>query len=152
MIYVMDNNGANVFSVKNTIELFNAIMAEENNKLLEDHPHFGQSSWSFVHYTSARIKMMYKPECKYQYSPILQQAFEQSIGYVEICTGDFTKPKEILLTDSVDILSLKKQWCNDYCHFHNYRIMVTNGNENLFTTIISAQELEKKSSLGNMDA
>ena len=120
MMWIYREDGSISFSLPNDEALFRHIMDIENAKLLPGHPQFGQSEWSFTHYSANRVKSLYTNTLKHLRTPPLKQAYEQETGLLEIYTGNIHQPVEIVVTPSVDIKALQKQWCLDYCKAHHY--------------------------------
>ena len=79
-----------------------------------------QKYWRFTIYSPHRVSSIYThnkdlPEA-------VEKAFEEQLSLIEICTGDYNNPQYIVRTPNVDVNYLKKQWCIDYCAFHNMTI------------------------------
>jgi hypothetical protein len=125
MIWAFKLNRASAFSCDTDAEFFQHIMSIENAKLLEDSPEFGNTFWSFTHYTPQRVALLFINSKKGTCSPVLTQAYEKNLGLIEICTGSFEKPVEVVVTPDVNINKLKKEWCLDYCQAHNYEVVDT---------------------------
>lgn len=68
---------------------------------------------SFVHYrVPGAVEEVFTPQEK--------EAFEQGVGLIEILNeGNL---KQIPFTQDIDVLSLKRNWCRDYCVDHGYMV------------------------------
>ena len=96
-------------------EFFKDVTTTENSKLLEDQPDLSQMNWSFTIYPPKRVAALHahtKAPCA-----AMQEAFEDNLSLIEICTGDYKMPLYIFLTRNVDVHYLKKQGCLYYCTF-----------------------------------
>jgi hypothetical protein len=122
-MWVFNVDRASAFSCDTDNELFQVIMEKENAKLLDDHPEHGQTSWSFTIYSPRRAANLYLSTSKLRHSNALKEAFARSLPLIEICTGDFMNPLEIVADDRADVKQLKKQWCLDYCQAHGYDVI-----------------------------
>lgn len=56
------------------------------------------------------------------FTPQEKEAFEKGLELIEIFKGDEKNPEQILFTTHLDIESLKRDWCRDYCLEHGYEI------------------------------
>jgi len=105
-------------------ELFEHIVEQENLKLLDKNPNVQAMSWSFVVYPPRQVPSIYtyrKPSCD-----AVREAFARGLPLIEICTGDYKNPRYIVMTPNTDLLYYKKQWCRDFCTFHD--LVVEDGN------------------------
>jgi 6-phosphogluconolactonase/glucosamine-6-phosphate isomerase/deaminase len=122
-MWVFNVDRASAFSCDTDDELFKVIMDKENSKLLDNHPEYGQTSWSFTIYSVQRVRALYLSTSRQRHSDALKEAFARSLPLIEICTGDFINPLEIVADERADVKRLKKQWCLDYCRVHNYDVI-----------------------------
>lgn len=98
-------------------ELFEDINTTVNSKLVEAPLDVAHMNWSFRIYPSKRVFVLYahtKEPCA-----AMQEAFEDNLPLIEICTGDYKKPLYIVLTPNVYMDYLKRKWCIDWCTFHH---------------------------------
>ena len=92
----------------------------QNGKTFESHVEFEGSSWSFVTYPPERVKQLYQFDPLAE--PSLRQAYDEQLGLLELCSGDYENPRYIALTPDVDVQGLKKQWLQNYCAAHGLAI------------------------------
>jgi hypothetical protein len=122
-MWVFNVNKASAFSCDTDDELFKVIMDKENSKLLDNHPDYGQTSWSFTIYPPHRVHALFLSTPNKNHSDALKEAFARSLPLIEICTGDIMNLVEIVADDRADVKRLKKQWCLDYCQAHDYDVI-----------------------------
>ncbi len=117
MIEIQSLNGLQGKLYDGYSELFDCLMTRENLKLLEKNPDFNSLNWSFVIYPPKRVAMLHA----HQQNPsqMTKEAFENGLSLVEVCTGDYENPVQIVLTPNINLEYLKKKWCLDYCRFHH---------------------------------
>ncbi len=128
MRMLLNAQGEKVKSFQNDQALFRYITYIENEKMLEDHQYFKQTQWSFGIYSPRDGYELYHRLEKGLISPTLRQAYAQQGGMLEICTGDYQNPTEILITPGLDIGLYQKDWCQAYCQAHGYHLIDnTNG-------------------------
>ena len=120
---LLNAQGEKVKSFQNDQALFRYLTHIENEKMLEDYQYFKQPQWSFGIYSPRDVYELYHQGRKGLVSPTLQQAYEQQGGMLEICTGDYQNPTEILITPGLDIERYQKEWCQAYCEAHEYHLM-----------------------------
>ena len=106
-------------------QLTRFIMQIENEKLLEGHPHFGQSGWSFMVYSQERIGLLYNKASKRDsfFTETLNHAYHQGLEVLETCTGDFDNPRYTLIVPELDLEAAKKNWCRRYCQAQRYQLI-----------------------------
>ena len=105
-----------------------AVLLEDCNELFdfisdfEDSNGSGNGSWSFAVHSPHRVFSLYnnreKGSCASPIDTNLQEAYDEQLSLLEICTGNYANPQYIAITPNIDIGSLKKKWCQDYCAFH----------------------------------
>jgi len=106
--------------VKDYNELWENLTALENEKLLAEKPNFGQMNWSFTIHPPRRVAAFYrhiKDTCE-----AIQEAWEEELSLIVICTGDYRTSTYIALTGNTDLDYLKKKWCLDYCAWHEIEL------------------------------
>jgi hypothetical protein len=107
MIIILPLNGAPVEHFEDYNELFECITASENLKLAAKHSGFAQMDWSFTVYPPEEVVALYvdaQNPCA-----AMQEALEENLPLIEICTGDYKNPLYIVLTPNVDMDFLKKK-------------------------------------------
>ena len=97
----------------------------ENVKLLESHPQFGQTSWSFEYYNPARVRSLFEERYKIPVREKLREAYEKGLGAFKMCTGDYQTPTFVLATEDLDSEDLKRSWSFDYLKEHDYIVIET---------------------------
>jgi hypothetical protein len=118
MLQVLKSNEGMPESFNNYNDLFEYIVESENLKLFEDHPQFTQTEWSFVVFSPKDVSTLYHNMNKSCISQTLKEAYESELSLIEICTGDYENPNQILFTPDVDIDELQKTWSLEYCKVH----------------------------------
>ena len=95
----------------------------EEGKLFESCLQFEGGKWSFVTYPPDRVAALYRfaPAI----DPSFQKAYEEQLGLLEICAGDYRNPQYTAITPDVDVNGLKKQWLQNYCAAHGLAIEVS---------------------------
>jgi hypothetical protein len=117
MIKIVPLDGTPVQYFESFDEFFKDLTATKNLKLVDDHPYLSQLNWSFTIYPPKRVAALYahtKDPCE-----PMQEAFEDHLPLIQICTGDYKKPLYIVLTPNVNLDYLKRKWCVDWCTFHH---------------------------------
>ena len=114
-IITLDRTPAGQFDDFN--DLFDCITTIENLKLVAKHPNARQMNWSFAIHPPKRAAVLYTHGDNS--SEAIEEAYEEQLPLIEICTGDYKKPLYIVLTPNVDMDYLKKKWCLDWCTFHH---------------------------------
>jgi hypothetical protein len=78
------------------------------------------NNWSFVTYPPERVNQL----CQFDplAEPSLRKAYDEQLGLLELCSGDYANPRYIALTPDVDVQGLKKQWLQKYCKAHGLAI------------------------------
>ena len=99
------------------------IRALENAKLLEDHPQFGQTNWSFEYYTPARVRSLFEEMHKTPVREKLREAYEKGLGAFEMCIGDYQNPMFVAVTEDLEAEDLRRNWSYDYLKSHGYIII-----------------------------
>lgn len=105
-----------------------AVCETENAKAFEAQAEVDHRSWSFTAYPPERVAHLYHNWKKCfdnpQVHPGVKEAYEQGLGLLEVCTGDYDNPYYIAIATDLNIEALKKQWHLDYCLF--YRLVTRN--------------------------
>ncbi len=123
MIHICNPDGKLIRSFKND-DAFNHLSAGE---LLEDHPEVDATHWSFVIFPPQRVADLYFKLKQKTVSAPLKEAYDQQLGVIEICRGDYANPTWVPLTICIDIGKLKKNWYLDFCKKYGY--VIEGGNE-----------------------
>lgn len=55
-------------------------------------------------------------------SLMLQEAWEKQLTIVEVCKGNFKGLKQIMVEPCVDIETLRKEWCVEYCQANDLTV------------------------------
>jgi hypothetical protein len=53
----------------------------------------------------------------------LKEAYEQQLGVIEICKGDYANPTWVPITLGLDIGKLKKGWYLECCKKHGFLVI-----------------------------
>ena len=118
MIEIYNLKGKKLKSIPND-EFFNHVSAGE---LLADHPEYNESrtDWSFVIFPPKWVHSLYSKLKKECVSPPIQAAYDQQLGLIEICQGDYANPMWIHMLPGLNIGLVKKEWYLAYCKHHGY--------------------------------
>lgn len=115
------NPPANEMKMFETVEqLFKYIITIENEKMLEDHEHFGKTEWSFGIVSAQHVRELYHNTKKEDLTEALCEAYEQELPLLEISHGDFRNLACFPLTPDIDLEALKMDWCRSYCKAHQF--------------------------------
>jgi hypothetical protein len=117
MIIIQPINGAPAEHFENFDQLFECIITTEALKVAAKKSDSKPMNWNFTVYPANQMGTLLSghknpPEA-------LEEAFEENLSLVEICTGDYKNPLYVVLTPNVNMNYLKKKWCVDYCTYHN---------------------------------
>jgi len=118
MLKLSKNDGTPIGDFKNYMELYKYIRDQENAKLLEDHPEFGQTAWSFLEFTPERVVELYNTLKKEYNLETLSRAAEQGSGLIEMRQGDLRNPRLIVSSPDVKVELHRKDFCDDWCQAH----------------------------------
>jgi hypothetical protein len=119
MIQIFEPNGKIIKEICND-NFFNLISGRE---LLEDHPEIDATHWRFVVFPPEIVTELYARLKKEWLADSLEEAYEQHLGVIEICKGDYEKPTWIPLTGNIDIGKLKKDWYFECCKKHGFFVI-----------------------------
>jgi len=89
----------------------------------------GQEYWGFMVHTHESLKKTYSLMKGVPWTALELEAFYMGLDLIEIHYGDLDLPVQIVLTEGVDIGSLKKEWCLDYCKVHRCIVLEAQGND-----------------------
>lgn len=119
MINICKLNGKLIKSFKSD-DVFKHLSGGE---LLEDHPEIGATQWGFVVFPPESVPNLY---FKLKQKPIpapLKEAYEQQLGVIEVCKGDYANPTWVPVTLDLDIGKLKKDWYLECCKKHGFFVI-----------------------------
>jgi hypothetical protein len=119
MLHICKPNGKIIRSFKND-DAFNHLSAGE---LLEDHPDVDTTHWSFVIFPAERVPNLYFNLKQKPVPAPLKEAYEQQLGVIEICKGDYENPIWAPLVPGLDIGKLKRGWYLEFCKKHGYALV-----------------------------
>jgi hypothetical protein len=119
MINICKPNGKPIKSFKND-DAFNHLSAGE---LLEDHPEIGATHWGFVVFPPEMVPNLYLNLKQKPVPAPLKEAYEQQLGVIEVCSGDYANPTYVPITPSLDIGKLKKGWYLECCKKHGFLVV-----------------------------
>ena len=74
-------------------------------------------NWSFIVYPANQVGTLLALHKKPPEA--VEEAYEENLSLIEICTGDYKNPLHIVMTPNVDMDYWKQKWCIDYCTYHN---------------------------------
>ena len=123
MLKVFKIDKKSIGEFKNYEEFLLFIESQENLKLLEDSPSFGRAYWSFCYYSPEQLIEVCSWIKPGYLSTFQLKALEEGLGLIEICTGDYPRRQEIVVTSDINIEDLKEQFCRDYCTFRQWRLI-----------------------------
>lgn len=119
MINICKPNGNVIKSFKND-DAFNHLTARE---LLEDHPEVSSTHWGFVVFPPEMVTNLY---LKLKQKPVpepIKEAYEQQLGVIEICKGDYANPTWVPVALGLDIGKLKKDWYLECFKQHGFFVI-----------------------------
>lgn len=119
MINICKPNGNLIKSFKND-DAFNHLSAGE---LLEDHHEIDATHWGFVVFPPKKVPNLYLNLKQKPVPTPLKEAYEQQLGVIEICKGDYTNPTWVPMTLDLDIGKLKKDWYLECCKKHGFFVI-----------------------------
>lgn len=85
----------------------------------------GKDRWGFIRRKYETLSFVYHrfpKSFEKVLTPQEKKAFENGLGLIEIMSGDEENTTQILFTPNLDITSLKRNWCHDYCLAHGYTV------------------------------
>lgn len=119
MINICKPNGSLIKSFKND-DAFNHLSGGE---LLEDHPEIGATQWGFVVFPPEKVPDLYFNLKQKPVPTPIKEAYEQQLGVIEICKGDYANPIWVPITLGLDIGKLKKDWYLECCKKHGFFVI-----------------------------
>ena len=119
MINIFKPNGKLIKSFKND-DAFNHLSAGE---LLEDHPEVDATHWGFVIFPPKTLRDLYFNLKQKPVPAPLKESYEQELGVIEVCRGDYANPTWVSVTPGLDIGKLKKDWYLDCCKKHGFLVV-----------------------------
>lgn len=119
MINICKPNGKPIKSFKNDDE-FNHISAGE---LLEVHPEVDTTHWGFVVFPPESVHNLYFNLKQKPVPAPLKEAYEQQLGVIEVCKGDYANPTYVPIISGLDIGKLKKDWYFECCTKHGFLVV-----------------------------
>ncbi|MGV8947775.1 MAG: hypothetical protein ACOH2E_00175 [Candidatus Paracaedibacter sp.] len=117
MIIIQPLDGTPAEHFENFDQLFECIIATEALKMAAKNSHSRPMKWTFTVYPADEVLPFLAAHKKPPEA--VEEAYEENLSLIEICTGDYKNPLYIVLTANVDMDYLKKKWCIDYCTWHN---------------------------------
>lgn len=88
MLHICKPNGKLIKLFKND-DAFNHLSARE---LLEDYPKVDTTHWGFVIFPPEVVPNLYFKLKQKPVPALLKEAYEQQLGVIEICKGDYDNP------------------------------------------------------------
>lgn len=119
MINICKPNGKLIKSFKDD-DAFNHLSAGE---LLEYHPEVGATQWGFVIFPPEKVPDLYFNLKQKPVPTPLKEAYEQQLGVIEICKGDYANPTWVPVTLGLNIGKLKKDWYLECCKKHGFFVI-----------------------------
>jgi hypothetical protein len=119
MINICKPNGKLAKSFKND-DSFNHLSGGE---LLKDHHEIGATQWGFVVFPPKKVPDLYLNLKQKPIPARLKEAYEQQLGVIEICKGDYANPTWVPITFDLDIGQLKKDWYLECCKKHGFFVI-----------------------------
>ena len=117
MIIIQPLDGTPSEYFENFDQLFECILTTESLKVAAKTSNAKLLNWSFTVYAAKEVAGLFTHSKKPP--KVLEEAFEERLPLIEICTGDYKHPLYIVLTPNVDMGYLRKKWCVDYCTYHD---------------------------------
>lgn len=88
-----------------------------------NYPCWDREYWGFTVYAHETLKTTYAAMKKPPLTETEREAFQRGLDLLEIHYGDGNNPVQIMVTEDVDIESLRKEWCLSYCKARHYAIL-----------------------------
>ena len=88
---------------------------------------FGRRSFEALSFFGSRCPKSFEELC----TPEEKEALVKGLGLIEILKGDEKPLTQILYTQGLDVTSLKREWCFDYCLEHGYTVLECDGTINV---------------------
>ena len=107
MIVILPLDGTPAEHFESYDALLECIMEIEHEKYSDDMP----MDWRFTIYPLTEVAALYA--LSQEPCAAIEEAFEEDLPLIEICTGDYKKPLYIAMTPNVDMDYLKRKWCTD---------------------------------------
>ena len=117
MIIIQPLDGTPAEYFESFDQLFEDIITTEALKVAAKTSHSKPVNWSFAVYPADQVLPLLAAHKKPPEA--VEEAYEENLSLIEICTGDYKHPLYIVMTPNVDMDYLKKKWCVDYCTYHN---------------------------------
>jgi hypothetical protein len=89
--------------------------------------------WRFVSYSPDKVG------ASHDIDPNLEECFEEHLGVLEICDGNYWDIQYIPITPKTDMEKLKKKWCRSYCKAHGLSLAETFGEGQNFKPSVEAK-------------
>lgn len=118
MIEIIPLDGSQTIQFENYNELFDYIVAVENNTLLENQSDNKQGDWCFNIYLPTQVSVLFTHAI--EQDDAIREAYEEELSLIEVCAGSYKHPVYIVSSANTDIDFLKKKWCLDYCTYHDF--------------------------------
>jgi hypothetical protein len=75
--------------------------------------------WRFVSYSPD------KAGASHNIDPNSGECYEERLGVLEICTGNYRYTRYVPITADTDMEEMKKKWLHAYCRFHGFALAET---------------------------
>lgn len=81
-----------------------------NQTCFEDDPEIGPTQWSFVIFSPKQVVDLFFKLNRGSLTAPIRQAYEQELGIIEICKGDYANPTWVPLTPGLDVEKIRADW------------------------------------------
>ena len=82
---------------------------------------FPEEKWEFSYYSYNRLcAILGGVKRNSQLTKAEQEAYENELDLIEVCTGNPQTLQQIVLFPDVDVTELERDWCFDYAHAKNF--------------------------------
>jgi len=114
MLIFFDSKQTKSKPIPNNNEFTHPINHLDNGEEAEVYTYLSGISWRFDTFTPKHVYGLYYHLRKSSITSTLQEAYEQELGLVEICSGDAENPVQLLITSDLDLEAYQRQWLRAY--------------------------------------
>lgn len=123
MIQICKLHKVIISSFKNYDELFKYINNLEYRRLFEESDNSSRENWNFTIYPHQRLSYIYYKAREKFSTEIEKEAYERELDLIGIYRGDYKNPIQIPVTPDINIETIKKNWCREYCFANQFYLI-----------------------------
>lgn len=95
-------------------------------ELMQGHEEWNHKMWYFAEFSPYGVRVLYHSLPPQDVTRRLTQIYQEGLGLMELCRGDFSHPTWIPLTSTLNKGEVKQKWYKEYCKAHGYVILSKN--------------------------